>query len=594
MGRAGAVVLIGALVVAGAVAAGGAAWWLGGDDVAAGGASTTDVAAPPTAEPVDRPARAHVDPSATSPSSAEGEPLPDMVHLWAEWICLREEVVRDSDGVDLEWWDFPLDDVMTALLAGAARDEIGWSGSRALDEIRSIGYLAAPWAEDVARFLHDPQLAESARLALAAMGSDALPVIRVYAGDEDPGIRERALLVLSEATYRRREVVELALRYLDDPDADVRAAAVEVLAAHTEAPELSVPALTALVEDAGRSGRLDPILALGLHGPRAAEAVPALIRLLSDASARLPNVAVKTLEAIGPGAGAAVPTLLALLAERPDVFGRTVPDAVFAISDDAYLDALSHDNPAVRAAFASRASVGRADPAEEARLIAVLEALLEDSAERVRSEATRSIAHINGLNARIERELEVLGQRLERITDLDARDRRLLMNAIASKGPAARDLASAVRERLHDTVPDVCLAAALAVWSIDPPATDVEPMLRSFRTDPDLRGAVLEGLVDRPPLGWSEHVVALLRDESDGSRVLGPAMRVVQAMGAHALDPLTRLARSETRDDRLAMIAQLFYEIGPPAVPAMRELADRPGLLPPIRAELLRYADMLR
>ncbi|MCY2930206.1 MAG: HEAT repeat domain-containing protein, partial [Planctomycetota bacterium] len=196
-----------------------------------------------------------------------------------------------------------------------------------------------------------------------------------------------------------QEIEDLEAEYLtslNDPNAEDRAYAAEALGRRVATGQLDaklvVPRLVKLLNDKEPSVRAAAIRGLTNCGPGADEAIPAVAARLEDSSREVRIAALFMLGELGPAAKQAIPALTNLCqgtdlgSDAVEVLGKMGPDSIPALRQF-----LGRPAPDVRAAAAR--GLGRMGPAAQAAL-PELKALLSDSDQKVRWEATRALEAI--------------------------------------------------------------------------------------------------------------------------------------------------------------------------------------------------------
>jgi len=351
---------------------------------------------------------------------------------------------------------------------------------------------------------------------------------------------------------------------LDDPDGVVRVRAAAALWVVDDGPRTALPLLTAALGDAAGPVRQEAADALGQLGPAAAPAARDLATALKDGDNDLSAHADAALRAIGPDA------LPAVIADLDD---RAAPhrDRVFGLL-------LSFGPAAKDAVPALQAALDGPDLADRVRAAEVLLALAPDKAKDA----------VPTLVIAAESDDPVLVRRAAWLAQ--------------QAGPAAADVAPALRTALHHPDISVRLAAADALARTDrknapavlPALTDAlltlpaegrrAPLATLTSLGPDARPAA-------PALAAALEEEVCRRD--DDSYLVRPLVRALVKIGAgaDAVPPLVRLLGDPDAERRTDAVECLFFvgKDARAAVPALRAAArDKDQNVRELARDLLR------
>jgi len=190
-----------------------------------------------------------------------------------------------------------------------------------VDEARDLLVgLDSPAASPLLRAVEDkdPNLQTVAQFTLWKLGRRAVPGLIEALQDEQPRVRRRAALRLSQIRPPPTDAAPALVHALSDADWGVRETATIALGEIGPAAKDAVSALTRALEDEEWPVRAAAAHALAAIGSAAREAVPALARRLEDEQWPVRAAAAASLGKIGPAAKATVPALKKLAASDED------------------------------------------------------------------------------------------------------------------------------------------------------------------------------------------------------------------------------------------------------------------------------------
>jgi HEAT repeat protein len=153
------------------------------------------------------------------------------------------------------------------------------------------------------RLVHSDTYAFSA-IALAGMGSEALPPLFAALTNQDEFIRRSAANGLSWEQSDLNLVVPALIARLNDPDRSVHLTAVESLGKLHAEPGLAVPALMKDYPGNDRQLRIQIFIAIRQFQTNASAAAPMLLEALSDSDEAVRTFAASALKQIDPAAAA--------------------------------------------------------------------------------------------------------------------------------------------------------------------------------------------------------------------------------------------------------------------------------------------------
>ena len=272
----------------------------------------------------------------------------------------------------------------------------------------------------------------SAVMALAQLPSavqNHLEALGELIIDPDTVLREQALMALTHAGDGASVYQDQVAVLLADPSPGVRHAAMRVLGAMGETTPMAIAQITWLGQTGGQETLRHALDALGRMGEQAESALPLLrqslqheeasirlsafeglmavetgsekrlpimLKALEDRSTPMRHASMKALISLKEEAAPAIPVLIQRLSESEDrelALGalRVVPSQMTYL--ELYLQALSHDDPGVRA-FGCRALGNLGAAAEKA--LPELRNMRRDRYRFVREQASEAIKQIEG------------------------------------------------------------------------------------------------------------------------------------------------------------------------------------------------------
>jgi HEAT repeat protein len=198
----------------------------------------------------------------------------------------------------------------------------------------------------------------------------ALPNLRIAAGDPDSTVREAAAAALRAIDPNGHSVGEVTRglevpaleRQLEDPSWQARSDAIEALRQHGSAARSAGPSLVrAIAADPQIAQRA--VLAILEIGADVGPAVPILVAALEHEQYDVRREAVLALGAVGPPAREAAPALLAAIRRDPDL-GQWIVQAIRATGEDVVqavpvlIDLLEREPNSVGAAATALGEIG--------------------------------------------------------------------------------------------------------------------------------------------------------------------------------------------------------------------------------------------
>ncbi|MDB6110081.1 MAG: repeat-containing protein [Pedosphaera sp.] len=344
--------------------------------------------------------------------------------------------------------------LLVAILGGLV-----WELLRAREPAYQGKSLSAWLAEAYERGTYISDLTDpEARMAIRAMGSNALPALLSMVGARDSGFR-KALLQWSG----KQSLFKLHLRTADD---------CHTLAAtgfQSLGPDAmpAVPALIKLLDDPDAEVRGYAAYCLGQIGPGAQAAVPELIKMLSGTNGSLDiNTAAQALGEIGPAARPAVPLLSAALTNGSKWFrlatprialmkiqGESLSPLIERLRDTSNLTNWNHTWTVV-GGFGTNA-----EPA-----VPLLINALGDGDFHVQNGALRALGQIHM------RPEVCIPAMVPFLTSTNVVLRRNAMHLIRSFGNEAKPVTAEIVQCLSDLDSDVSRGATNALLDIDPAA----------------------------------------------------------------------------------------------------------------------------
>ncbi len=344
--------------------------------------------------------------------------------------------------------------------------------------------------------------------------TDGPLLIGLLATDPEPSVRYGSARLLGRVRATGA-VAALCEALAHDPEALVRGFAAEALGKIGPEARAAVPALLAMVKHRDtvnhRSMAVTALAAIDV--PPRAEVSAALSAALSDAEEETQAAAARAVAALGlavppapPPVDPATATLRALDDADPQARGAAVLRVKRATApiDPRWLPgltrALGHPDPLTRR-YAAEA-LGRAGPAAEASVDALVEALLASSEPGLAREAARALVQVEAGAPRV---LEALARHLERGQAFVADGSADALATLGVNGVPA--LVRGVRSK----EPYAGFAAAGALARIGPGAIDAVPALLELLADAsrltvrlsdgggDSRGRVVAALVAIAP-----------------------------------------------------------------------------------------------
>jgi len=206
------------------------------------------------------------------------------------------------------------------------------------EALMSLVYLDARAPEAtaaIAGLLGDPDVWSCAVLALADIGTAALPALKEQAKSSDPLARSSAALALGMIAPGDWVTAELLAAAVIDPQvpADNRLRAMQMLGDLGPSASAAVPVLCQGLKADEQLARTWSAQTLGLLGPLAAKAVPALSAALNTDDFFVTQQVIIALGEIGPAAAAALPELQQRV--NDDVYGALARAAIAAIAGEA-------------------------------------------------------------------------------------------------------------------------------------------------------------------------------------------------------------------------------------------------------------------
>jgi HEAT repeat protein len=192
---------------------------------------------------------------------------------------------------------------MQSLVHFPLRDTLAqrWAASSAL---YAMGANAKPAFPALTNLLFDPTSSYPSAIALAGMGSEALPPLFAALTNQNATIRDSAAFGLSWERSDLNLVVPALIGRLSDQDMGVHYTALEALCQLHAEPELAVPALMEEFPGKNPGFRRVILIALGEFGTSASAAVPMLLEVLSDNDQEERKHAAWALKRIDPEAAA--------------------------------------------------------------------------------------------------------------------------------------------------------------------------------------------------------------------------------------------------------------------------------------------------
>jgi HEAT repeat protein len=385
----------------------------------------------------------------------------------------------------------------------------------ALSRVGPAARSAAPALVELARDKKDLSLRLMSLSALRQVHADArlvLPLAREAIKDDNAGVKSQGLELLLQADPKNKDVLPLVLEMLQAPA--TRQSAVGLLGRLGPAAREAVPDLVDLLKGGDQNLRMQALHALSGIGSGAGEAVPALVEVLRDPNPSMRQQAAFTLLRIGPAARRAGPALLRALDDKEPNVRQTVLSCLSSVRPDAKLvvprliELAKEDHTYVRGQLLTiLGSYGKEAAAAVPMLsdelkrgqpgnrVAAAYALRMIDPGRARKEAVPVLRELLGSPVRLtaagallyldpgnKDALAVFAQALD---DPNYVNRGNAAEMIGSAGPAARDLAPALRKLLKDSSAHVRAVAAGALWRVTGDPKEALPVLLAVLKEGD-------------------------------------------------------------------------------------------------------------
>ncbi|HXT41830.1 MAG TPA: HEAT repeat domain-containing protein [Candidatus Angelobacter sp.] len=171
---------------------------------------------------------------------------------------------------------------------------------RAIMAFQALGSSAEVAIPELTVLLQAEDTAGHAALALASIGSNAVPSLATALTNSNAKIRAFTAIALGGVSSESTTIVPLLIHSLKDDSYSVRGMAARSLGELRQFPELVVPALLEALQETNIFVRSSSAWALGRLGAPAKAAVPALLKAQSDPEEQVSRAAAYALKQIDP------------------------------------------------------------------------------------------------------------------------------------------------------------------------------------------------------------------------------------------------------------------------------------------------------
>jgi HEAT repeat protein len=318
------------------------------------------------------------------------------------------------------------------------------------DALRAIGAAAAPHALQAIE-LGRPISADVVR----ALGPEALVGFAGGLNHQDHKVRAAVAERLADAGAAASFAAPALVAALRDPHESVRKAAAQSLASISPDPDLAVPGLLAALDDKFAWVRLAAVESLGNLQPARDDIVAALMKASEDSEPLVRRAAASVLARHGPAAAPAAPALVRMLDDEVRDNRIRAMGAIFQIQavDRVPTDALIASIQSMDAEMLPRVMLALLDRDPDAReAVPKLFAHIGNQPALRQADLIKTLSQLDerilpALIAALRYGLEPTPPATELLPD-HWQVRRLVLETIASFGPAARSAEPAIEELL--------------------------------------------------------------------------------------------------------------------------------------------------